>query len=648
MREVVFDIEVYPEFWCIVYEYNSIYTTIRSDDINYKDKLKVMGKDAVLIGFNVKGYDMRILHAITQDCDPYQVYDVSKAIFNDLDNTFNNYYFWNKFKFSDLFDDWKFGSLKAFESNIGMSIEECPVPFDKINLNENEKQSIIDYCIHDVEATVELLKYRRDYIDSKLKLGELYKIPLDTSYKSTNAKLSALALKADKNKKVSMSSTYNIPNRVEKYVNEYIPSNILDIFKEIKYKDLDESTENTIVELFDNKITYGVGGIHSTYKDTIVVRSNSKYVLRNIDATSYYPNLIIHFDYMSRKTNHPYLYTEMYNLRVKYKKMMKEEYKLNGKTDKYYEYYQIQAALKLVLNTVYGAMKNKYNALYDPEMASSVCYLGQILLTALANEIYQKLDAKIIQTNTDGILIYVNREQLDLVDSIVKKWETITEIPMEQDDIKVFFQRDVNNYIEVDINNELKLKGKWSNQAERDSDTLKEAELSNLNAPITHEAIINYYLYDKPIIETLWECKDIYKFCFTTKTGYTYDKTYYEYDGNFINANKINRVIATTDNKCGTIYKFKNIDEKLKLDERQSPYLFTDEKKHRKWVEKNKKDVYNFKKRTGLSYGRLDKIAEIPEHCKLMNDKLDYQKDLDLQWYLEFTENKIKELEVIE
>ena len=42
-------------------------------------------------------------------------------------------------------------------------------------------------------------------------------------------------------------------------------------------------------------------------------------------------------------------------------------------------------ALKLVLNTTYGAMLNKYNALYDPLMGRSVCISGQLFLLELAN-----------------------------------------------------------------------------------------------------------------------------------------------------------------------------------------------------------------------------------------------------------------------
>ena len=47
-----------------------------------------------------------------------------------------------------------------------------------------------------------------------------------------------------------------------------------------------------------------------------------------------------------------------------------------------------------------------------------------------------------------------------------------------------------------------------------------------------------------------------------------------------------------------------------------------------------------------LPIGRMDKIAEIPEHCELINDYLEdsYFKILDKDWYINFTKNKILEL----
>ena len=106
---------------------------------------------------------------------------------------------------------------------------------------------------------------------------------------------------------------------------------------------------------------------------------------------------MMNFNYMSRNVPNPEKYKDIYNLRVELKAKAKAEEKLNGKSEEWKHLNAQQEALKLILNTTYGATKNKYNALYDEYQASSLCYLGQLLLASLANNIYNKVGARIIQ-----------------------------------------------------------------------------------------------------------------------------------------------------------------------------------------------------------------------------------------------------------
>ena len=401
MREVVFDLEVFPEWWCMVYTDPldiTVKKVVTSDMPNYMRVIKNLIPGNCLIGFNIKNYDLRILNGICHSCDPYRIYELSKNIIEHEDDEedysvakdpFNNYGFWNRFNFSDLYDDWRFGSLKSFESNIGMSIKESDISFDRRNLTENEKEEIIKYCKHDVEATVKLLEQRREYIDSKIMLSQMFNIPLTKALKSTNAKLCAIVLEAEA-KARQLDTKFVIPNKVENYLRLNLPTEVIALFEYL-------NDDSKVVRLFDNEITFGIGGIHSTYSENIVAKSDDDYVLMNIDVTSYYPNLMMKFDYLSRNVAKPEKYKEIYDLRVELKRQAGEEAKLNGKSEKWKTLNAQQNALKLILNTTYGATKNKYNALYDEYQASSLCYLGQLLLAALANKIYTKLGCKIIQ-----------------------------------------------------------------------------------------------------------------------------------------------------------------------------------------------------------------------------------------------------------
>ena len=63
----------------------------------------------------------------------------------------------------------------------------------------------------------------------------------------------------------------------------------------------------------------------------------------------------------------------------------------------------LYTSLKLVLNSTYGVMKDKNNALYDPLQANRVCVYGQLLLLDLIERLEPY--AQIIQSNTDGVLV---------------------------------------------------------------------------------------------------------------------------------------------------------------------------------------------------------------------------------------------------
>ena len=64
-------------------------------------------------------------------------------------------------------------------------------------------------------------------------------------------------------------------------------------------------------------------------------------------------------------------YREIYNNRVKFKA----------------EKNPLQAPLKLILNTVYGAMRQETNPMYDPRNGALVCIFGQVLLLDLLEKL---------------------------------------------------------------------------------------------------------------------------------------------------------------------------------------------------------------------------------------------------------------------
>ncbi|MDY0291951.1 MAG: hypothetical protein RBR02_06415 [Desulfuromonadaceae bacterium] len=620
MKKVIFDFEVYPNWWCVSYtepdDFNTI-VTVTSDNEQAVKILDELRYGNLLIGFNIKYYDLKIYNAVIRGLSPQTIYKLSKNIISkETPHFLNNYEYWNKFNFYDLIDDWLKGSLKQFEANFGLSIEECPVPFDKEFLTQEEKELIIGYCNHDIYGTTELFKYRQNDYDAKVALAEVNNIPVNEALKRNNGSLLAEIL-GGQGLNFPQPTTFTIPERVKPYVEKHLPKEILKLFVKI-------NGNKKEVRLFDNDIVYGVGGIHSTYSENLLVKRKEGMILENRDVEAYYPNMDIIYEYISRNAKYPEKFKDI----VSKSSTLKKE----GKKKE-------RAPYKLASNSAYGVKKSKFNKLKDPYNASNTCYLGQILLSALSNQLYTEVpNLKIIQTNTDGVLLYYPEQYKDLVQYIVTEWEKTTGLVMETDPIKIFFQRDVNNYIELNMKDKIKLKGKWANQADEDR------PMTNLNAIITHEALLNYYLKGKPIRETIYECNDLLKFCFTTKMGGSYEDTIYFMNEKKHIVNKVNRVVATTDKKKGTLKKVKYLSKYTNFEE-YFDYILENTNSKKTEEELRKQHLKTFEK--GLK-DREDKIAEIPEHCLLVNGELkDIPKELDREWYVAFAENKLVELKEV-
>lgn len=632
-KEIAFyDFEVFPNFWLVKYWTESGgMKTIKSTDSDYMKKMLELST-YLLCGYNIKHYDMKIMHAIIHGrYTPQEVKTLSDDIinhdFDDAEDKFNNYFYWQYYVFTDLFDD-RQGSLKEFEANLGVSIEETEVDFNKEHLTEEDILLTEKYCEHDVMMTKELFNHRQGYISGKLTLADMYNIPTATALKSTNGKLVAKVLKGDKHISMEEKDYFKIPFKLHDYIHEYLPKDILEYFLRKPMKDVNKkdngkglSKKAKTFHHYENDITLGIGGVHSTIGSEIAVYSNDDQQLYDIDVSSYYPNLMIHYDYLPRTiTGDIDRYSRIYELKNQYSEERSKIKKKYGKSsDEYRKIANKREATKLVLNGTYGVMKNQYNSLYDPDQGSRVCILGQMLLIALSNQLYTESNCRIIHNNTDGILVLTSKDELPKMQKIVSDWEKLTNFVMDWGNVDSIIQKDVNNYIwrenkDKYINGDIKfqeqfiLKGGWVNQA---FGTTK-----NLNAPISQLAIVKYYTEDIPVEETIRSCTDIKNFCFTCKTGHTYEKTiHFTVAGENV-VGKYNRVIATTDKRYGELKKMK-------------------------FVEKD----------DGRIVTQYDKMSNTSEHVKLVNDKLDtydFDKlDIDFQYYIDLAESNIYEPKIV-
>lgn len=187
------------------------------------------------------------------------------------------------------------------------------------------------------------------------------------------------------------------------------------------------------VVINDHEYVFGVGGIHSSMKPTLV-ESDEEYVIIDLDVASYYPNLAI------KNTLYPKHLSDQF---CKTYEALYEERKTHPKGT------PENSSIKLALNATYGNSNNQYSPFYDPQYTMAITVNGQLSLCMLLEQILKLEGATSVQSNTDGITFRVKRSDSDTVDRLTREWEETTKLEMERNDYSKMYIRDVNNYVAV-------------------------------------------------------------------------------------------------------------------------------------------------------------------------------------------------------
>lgn len=585
MKHYIFDLEVFKHGWLAAFKDTN--TGEFHDFINDAEKLKewMDNQKLILCGWNNKHYDNHINKAMYHD---FTIEDIKEL--NDWIIAGNQGWDWPKWNYHkqtfqayDIKDDMPITlGLKEIEGNLGLPIVESSVPFDLDRpLTDKEWEEVVHYCHYDIEATDIIRLKRQPYLDSKAYVGKLAGLSRAEALALTNAKLTAAYLvgKSAKPKTWGDDTEYAFPKNLKVKNQE-----ILNF-----YKVIDPTYEARLITTIAGvEHTLAYGGLHGA-RPNYRGETNAEWIILNIDVVSYYPSLMIKNGYVSRAVADPSDYEKVYHERIAAKKGGDK-----AKAD----------ALKLVLNTTYGAMKNQYNALYDPRMANSVCISGQLYLIDLIEKLESIDSFELVQSNTDGIMIKLHKSDRDEAETIVKEWEQRTGFEMEYDTVMEIYQKDVNNYVMVNASGKIKVKGGYVNNYDG-------GNMVNATTPIVDKAIVEYLLNGTPPETTIRNATNILDFQFIAKTGRSYDKTVWRNgdSDDLWEVQRVNRVYASLEPDHGTLYKVK------------------------------------------VSERRKDKIANLPDRCYIDNENqlLEASKNtpieelIDLQFYIDMAHKRIQD-----
>ena len=558
----IYDFEVFKHDWMVVIIDNN--TLEKTTLINDSEQLKnfyTLNKDEIFVGYNSRNYDQYILKAILLDINPKEVNDfiIEKGMNGGMfDKRFKDIPFLNY----DCQID-KLKSLKQLEGFMGNDIRETSIPFDiKRKLTKEELIEVEKYCIHDVEQTLEVFNAQMEEFDSHISLVKAF--DLDKSFlNKTKAQLSAVILGAENNESRNDEFNITFPDTMvisDKY--KYI----FDWYKEpinLNYK----MSLNTNVWGVPHKFAYG--GLHGCVNNYI----GDGYFIMS-DVASLYPSIMIEYNSLSRNVPQPERFKQIRDKRIELKKAKNP----------------MQLPMKIVLNSTYGASKDKYNALFDPLMANNVCITGQLLLLDLIEKLEIEFGDKceLVQSNTDGILVKLpNKSYYNKYVEVCNEWSKRTRLDLEHDEYVKVIQKDVNNYLIVDAKGNMKSKGSY----------VKRLNKLDYDLPIINKALVQKLIYDVQIEDTINSCNELKEFQKIIKLSYLYKKVMHD---DIELEEKVHRVFASKLETDGGLFKVKDTT--------------------------------------------LEKIANTPDNCFIYNDNVNgliVPEKLDKQWYIDLANKRL-------
>lgn len=615
MKLYIYDIEVFSDDWIVVFrnpEAENNHIVIHNDNARLRAFLDQ--DDIVIGGFNNKHYDDWVVMTMLKGGSNVEVKRHNDFIIGGGNAWEFPFIQFQKrlFKSFDLRDDIADPgiSLKAIEGNLKLPIVESSVPFDiDRKLTPEELDEVIRYCKYDVDSTVRLYNERKEnYIDAKALISDMYGVPKEDGIGLTNAKLCARILGA-KPKKFNDERDYVIPENID---TDLIPKIVLDFFLQIRDKSIPDTklfgagkgSKGLTLELMlktsygSCPVSYAWGGVHGA-KPCVTVEETADRVIINQDVASLYPNSMLNFGYCSRAMEDPEAYRKLVEKRLGYK----------HSGDKLRS-----GALKLPINTTYGAMLNPHNDLADRWAGRSVCISNQLAMTMLIVQLAKSCETiDFVNINTDGIMFTIDRKEVDLSEKIVAEWSAITKFEMERDDFKKVIQKDVNNYIGIKADGSFKTKGGYVS-------LYKGGNFKTNSLQIIHKAIVDYLVKGIPPEETINGCKDVFAFQQIIKTGGTFEGSYHYVNGIREQIQKVNRVYAVKNPIYGQVVKGKWITEKRKKDKETGKMISTPVEPP-VWSE--------------------TVISECPEHTFIDNENVLTVDDLDKSYYIDMAKKRI-------
>ena len=284
----------------------------------------------------------------------------------------------------------------------------------------------------------------------------------------------------------------------------------------------------------------------STGEDIWANITDDSYIYVHWDIASFYPSLIVNFNVAPAHMNEGCF--------VKLVKWLRDT-RVSAKhsTEDYIDGIPkevLAEVLKIVINSLYGKLGDENSEICDRLAVLKVTINGQLLIMMLCEEL-ELNGIEVVSANTDGIVVKLYKKDKEKFDTISENWKNITKFGADSEEYICYINRDINNYCVQELNGKLSYKGALNPK-------MYAINLQKgYDMPIVAQAVVNYFIDGKPIMESLYECKNILDFCKTQNVGKQFHVEYATNKGFEPLQRNVRYYVST---QGGVIYKVHNTE----------------------------------------------------------------------------------------
>lgn len=494
----------------------------------YKFLRNCVKNNYTFVTFNGINFDMQVLHYYYEWCsqkvDPLYtletseiiryLYDEAQRVINIPEEERYKFLIPEKDFFAPTIDVYKqkhydrpakATSLKWVQFTMQYpNVEDMPIEHDE-HITKDDIETVLEYCWNDVDSTYEFFDRIKFETDLRYNLSVDYKLNLINASEPRMAREVFGKYLCDE-----MGITYQelrtmktirkfvkFKEIIFPYVKFYTPQlqQVLKDFKEVVI-DCNPHSKQSFKYSFNYnglKVDLGLGGIHSCITPGVYTPAEDEDCL-DVDVKSMYPRIGIENRIKPAHLGDVFVnvYDNMYVERTKYDKKDPRNY-----------------ILKILLNSTYGLSSEINSYFYDKQYTYSITINGQLSLLMLVEALYASIpDIKILQKNTDGVTFIYKKKYAEKVAKICSWWEGATKLELEYARYKKMIIVDVNNYIGVYTDGNVKKKGLFETKIEYHK---------NPSYLVIPKALEAYFVNDIHYVDFIKNHESIYDFCGAVK-----------------------------------------------------------------------------------------------------------------------------------